>query len=366
MSRGATRTSRVALVKGDDRYRNALNALQLISDDIDLSHKKSIFIKPNFLSTTVQLAATHVDAVRAVLDFVRARYAGPITIGEGTGAPAYEGFQNFGYLDLSRQYGVELVDLNEDEGVEVQVYDRRWQPLRLRVAKRVVESDYRISVCPPKTHDVVVVTLSLKNMIMGSLLHRLPVGSLAVIRNLLRQTYRYVPPFVKYSPLLEGLKSVIVNNVSRSDRVAMHQGYAVHNLNLYLLARIFPPHLSIIDGFTGMEGDGPGVGEAVDLCVAVASTDFLAADTVAAKMMGFDIDQIGYLHYCRLAGLGVGDLERIEILGDSLERVARRFRPHPTYQHQLKWHFPAHSAFGEIAKEVGLEVHYGMGKDATL
>ncbi|HIC93847.1 MAG TPA: DUF362 domain-containing protein, partial [Anaerolineae bacterium] len=75
--------SKVALVRGDDRYGNIAQALTLIEDGVDLSDKRRVLIKPNFVSTGRQLAATHVEAVRAVLDWLRARYSGPITIGEG-------------------------------------------------------------------------------------------------------------------------------------------------------------------------------------------------------------------------------------------------------------------------------------------
>jgi len=123
--------SRVALIKGTKRYDNLAQALALIEDDIDLSDKKRILIKPNFVSTREQLASTHVEAVRAVLDWLRPRHDGPITIGEGAAvSETFDGYRNFGYLDLAEEYNVRFVDLNQDEWTPVQVYDRRlrlWQ-----------------------------------------------------------------------------------------------------------------------------------------------------------------------------------------------------------------------------------------------
>jgi uncharacterized protein (DUF362 family) len=143
---------------------------------------------------------------------------------------------------------------------------------------------------------------------------------------------------VKGASFLEGFKRDLSTTLLRSDKTAMHQGYPAINLNLYALAKYIPPHLSIIDGFLGMEGPGPSDGEPVKLGVAIASTDFLAADTVAAKVMGYDIDEIGYLYYCQLKGLGVGDLEKIEIVGNTrLEDCIRPFRAHPAYRQQLRW-----------------------------
>lgn len=46
----------------------------------------------------------------------------------------------------------------------MEVYDWRLLPLRLHLAGSIVDSDYSISVDPPKTHDVVVVTTSLMNL----------------------------------------------------------------------------------------------------------------------------------------------------------------------------------------------------------
>jgi len=94
---------------------------------------------------------------------LRARYDGLLTIAEGPSVqPAAEGFCAYGYEPLIESHGVTLADLNHDEPVPVDVYDWRLRPLRLHLARSVVESDYRISVGPPKTHDVVIVTPSLK------------------------------------------------------------------------------------------------------------------------------------------------------------------------------------------------------------
>jgi uncharacterized protein (DUF362 family) len=157
-------TSRVALVRGNNRYENVAQSLEQIAADVDLSGKQRVLIKPNFVVTHKPLAATHVDAVRAVLDFLRARYSGPITIAEGPSVqPAAEGYRNYGYEPLVQAYDATLMDLNHDEPVPMEVYDWRLRPLRLHLARSVVESDFRISVGPPKTHDAVTVTLSLKN-----------------------------------------------------------------------------------------------------------------------------------------------------------------------------------------------------------
>lgn len=287
--------SRVALVKGDDRYGNVLQALESIEEDVDLAGKRRIIIKPNFVSVHRPLSATHVDAVRAVLDFLRARGLEGVTLAEGPAmGSVQQGLKSYGYLGLVDDYHLKVVDLNKDESVELDLYDKRLRPMRLRVARTVLESDYRISVGPPKTHDMAIVTLSLKNMAVGSLV--------------------------------------------RGQKSRVHQSCPVINLNLYKLAHHVAPHLAVLDGFQAMEGNGPVGGSAVDWRIAIASTDFLAADSLAAQAMGFALEDIGYLYYCQLSGLGQGTLEGMELVGNAtLADVRRKFQPHSGYERQLRW-----------------------------
>jgi hypothetical protein len=63
----------------------------------------------------------------------------------------------------------------------------------------------------------------------------------------------------------------------------------------------------------------------------------LAADAVAARIMGFDEDKIGYLHYCKINNLGVGNIEDMEIVGEQLQNCLTSFKPHPRYKRQLIW-----------------------------
>ena len=279
--------------RGDSRYGNVRAALEHIADQIDVGGKRSVLIKPNFVSTRRQLAATHVDAVRAILDFLHERNIQDVVIAERAAiGKTYDGYRHFGYLPLQERYGVELVDLDHEDWVEAQLYDRKLQPVTVRVARRVVESDFRISVGPPKTHECTIVTLSLKNMVVGSL----------------------------------------------QDRSTFHAGFQAVHLNLYALAPLVAPHLAVIDAFQGMEGNGPVNGDSVDLRVAIASTDFVAADTVATRITGHEPEEIGYLVYCNRGGLGVGDLHRIHLRGNvGLEEATVAFRKHPDYARERKW-----------------------------
>jgi uncharacterized protein (DUF362 family) len=337
--------SQVSLIRGDDRYQNLAEALALLDDQVDLSGKKRVLVKPNFVVTHKPLASTHADALRAVLEFVRARYDGPLTIAEGPSVElASEGFRRLGYEPLAEEYGATLLDLNHDDPVPVDVYDWQLRPLRLHLARSVVESDFRISVGLPKTHDVVIVTLSLKNMIMGSLISRFTHqqasenGSGSGFGRISKALWPVVPKWVRHSSPLEWLQFRAMRTLQPSDKMKMHQSHPVINLNLACLAPVVWPHLAVLDGFEAMEGNGPTDGEVVPLHVALASTDALAADVVATSLMGFDANDVGYLNYCKRMNLGVGDLAEIKIIGNvPLTDCARPFHPHDTYQRQRRW-----------------------------
>jgi len=75
-----------------------------------------------------------------------------------------------------------------------------------------------------------------------------------------------------------------------------------------------------------MEGDGPAWGTPFEARVALASTDPLAADTVATRIMGFDARKILYLRALREGGLGQGDWEKITVLGTPIEQCLYHFK----------------------------------------
>jgi hypothetical protein len=112
------------------------------------------------------------------------------------------------------------------------------------------------------------------------------------------------------------------------------------NYNLFALAQRLHPHLAVVDGYQGMEGFGPTRGTAVEHRVCVVSPDWLAADRVTVELMGIDFAKIGYLNYCAAAGLGQGDLKKIEIIGEPLARHIKTYKLAPNIEHQLTWMKP--------------------------
>jgi uncharacterized protein (DUF362 family) len=322
-------SSDVAIVRGDNRKENIRRSLELIADQICLGDR--IVVKPNMVSIMKPLSVTHAEALDTVLQFIRERKDSKITVAEGSAAAnTMKGYEIYGLAEVAKRYGARLVDLNRDQAVEVEVVDRDLRPMTLRFARTLAESDCRISLTPMKTHDAVIVTLSLKNLVMGGLIRR---GRTNLDR-LMHGLSRWVRPGDSLYPRHFGW---VVRYILRSDKVAMHQTYATMNYNLFLIAKAYPVNLAILDGYTAMEGRGPTLGKPVDLHLAVASTDFIAADSIGARIMGFQPEEVGYLHYAIADGLGQGRLEQIRILGDRLEDCIHPFAPHPNYRRQRAW-----------------------------
>jgi uncharacterized protein (DUF362 family) len=290
--------ARVGLVRGNDRRDIVYQALRHIEDEVlaSIEGKKRILIKPNFVSTRRELCATHVDAVRGILDFLTGHYKEQITIGESTafGGGTREGYVNYGYLALEKEYNVKLIDLNEQPWVYRYVFGKGHKPTPIRIISTFLDPDtYVISAAKMKTHDRAVTTLALKNILLAA-------------------------------PL---------NDYKTNDKWLTHAEYnfspkALLHFNMFHLAQEIYPDLGVIDGFVAMEGNGPVGGTPVDARVALASLDSLALDVLTTKLMGFDPNKIMYLTSLAEAGKGQGDLAKITVLGTPAEECQFHFKPH--------------------------------------
>ncbi len=92
----------------------------------------------------------------------------------------------------------------------------------------------------------------------------------------------------------------------------------IHRTLVDLLAiqkEIHPGLFAIMDGTTAGNGPGPRTMIPVVKNYMLASSDQVAIDAVAAKMMGFDPLSIEYIRVAHDDGLGVGDPRDIEIVG---------------------------------------------------
>ncbi|MFH1965349.1 MAG: DUF362 domain-containing protein [Acidobacteriota bacterium] len=304
----------VALTSGDDRTDNIFRALEFIEKDIrDAIGGRRVIIKPNNVSITRQLAATHAECLEGTLEFLKSIGIDKAVIAESP-APgtAMQGYENFGYLVLQKKYDIEFMDL-DDQGYEIVfLFDQKtFQPIPIRLSSVLLNRDenFIISAAVMKTHDRVVSTLSLKNIVFAATLKD--------------KGYTWD----------ENRKPG-----TRSDKPFAHgSGYRATNFNIFTMASRLYPDLAVIDGYQGMEGNGPVGGTPVEHRVAVASRDWLAADRVSLELMGIDFSKVGYLNYCARAGYGQGDLDRIRILGETIADHRKSYRLHDKVADQLIW-----------------------------
>jgi uncharacterized protein (DUF362 family) len=303
----------VALIHGESRRKNVFDALVRIDAELKtgLQHKKYVIIKPNNVSTEKQLASTHVDAINGILDYLAPRFRGPVVIAESSAGDTLEGYANLGYTRLEKEWRAQqlrLLDLNREAKYETHTlidYDLHITPVRL--AARLFDPDAYIICCAVmKTHNAAVASLSVKNMTLGAPLHSAP------------------------------------RDGHWSDKRKYHVGVRQMQYNMLLTAQKMRPHwgATVIDGFEGMEGNGPTSGTPVASRLAIASTDYIAADRVALEAMGINSQWPGYLVYCGQMGLGQYDLAKIDVLGSSIASVQKKYRLHADIDLQLQWMGP--------------------------
>jgi uncharacterized protein (DUF362 family) len=75
---------------------------------------------------------------------------------------------------------------------------------------------------------------------------------------------------------------------------------------------------AIMDGTICGSGPGPRTMTPVRKDLMLASSDSVAIDAVAAKIMGFDPMSLNYIRLAHERGLGVGRLEEIEVVGEDI------------------------------------------------
>ncbi|MEJ5368705.1 MAG: DUF362 domain-containing protein [Bryobacteraceae bacterium] len=311
---GAPSQAPVSLVRGASRRQNIHDALRLLDREIrqKLAGKKCVIIKPNIVNTARQLASTHVDALQGILDYLADRWKGPVCIAESSAGYTTEGYANFRYEEAVRDHKsmkIELVDLNEEGQYEVLHIlngDLHIQPVRL--AKRLCDPEAFVISCGIlKTHNTVIATLNIKNMALGAPLH-----------SRRGETPRW------------------------NDKRVYHGGIRQTHYDILLTAQRLCRNwgIGVLDGFEGMEGNGPNSGTPVDHRIAIASTDMVAADRIGAEAMGIDPGHLAYLQWCGDTGVGVWDRARIELRGEPLEAVRREYRLHADIDRMLQWKGP--------------------------
>ncbi|MEI9977337.1 MAG: DUF362 domain-containing protein [Ignavibacteriota bacterium] len=278
--------STVAIAQGDDRRKNVYTALKLIDKQLaaKMKGKKYVVIKPNFVNTTNQLAASHADSMRGILDYLSESFKGPVVIAESSAGNTQDAYDNFKYAPLTSEYRrqqLKLIDLNNEAKFErVALLDSDLHIVPCRLAARLLDPEaFVISSCILKTHNTVIASLSIKNMVLGAPLHQAT-----------GETTRW------------------------NEKRKFHVGLRQTHYNMMVTAERLNWGASLIDGYEGMEGNGPNSGTPVASRIALASTDYVAADRTAAETHG---------HRPRVA---------------RLREVLRRSRPGPVRRQEDRRH----------------------------
>ncbi len=307
-----TDMSKVSFVANTDSREAAYQALKPLQSDIEKAiGNKRIIIKINSgqVSKDLWLNATDPNFVAGILQFLEPIHDKQITIAESTAASTttMEGFQNYGFMPLANEFNVKFMDMNDDTYTRKWILNEQAHPLAINIIDTFVEPDvYLISATRLKTHNVVIATLALKNVAMAA-------------------------PVNHYKQK---------SSKGRNEKPLMHSGgNRGLSYNMFMLAREgVQPDLAVLDGVIGMEGEGPVRGTPVEQGVALASTDWVAADRIGSDLMGINYeDDIKYVQWCCDAGMGNDDLEKINIIGPDYKQYIQSYKMHPQVEQQREW-----------------------------
>jgi uncharacterized protein (DUF362 family) len=328
-------TSKVSLVAGDSRKSNVYKALELIEDEIRARGK--VFIKPNLSAFRNVHANTSLEAVEGVIDFLNDHFSGlSITVGESSGSAYLAGvrtrklLERFGYYELEKKYrNISVIDLDEWKDFRLMRVEMVYGHSDVRIMEH--DFDYVVSVSLPKTHDFVIATGGIKNM-MGTV-HRHDRIHIHGLRGRAfmqggTKIFPFLPEFI-WKPFHAVGRYILTTLGGYSKSIILS------NRNLAQLAKSTKLDLVVLDAMTGMEGEGPLLGETVRLGVAVASADPLKADGVGVRLMGLNPEDIGYLWY--LQRDHYGDYSLAGLVGEQIEPHSRRFKMHSRHAEHMKW-----------------------------
>ncbi len=262
-----------ALVAAVDRV------LALIGQDRCVRPGDNVLLKPNLHGGPGHTSPQTIEALcRWCLD----HGADSVTIGDAgfwgmTDGTAY--FESTGMADVARRTGARLVFFHSGP-YRLHHLDNDAVPETIGVSEHLYEADVIINVPIPKTHFNTLVTMALKN--------------------------------------LKGCMRPV--DKKRFHELDLHRALAVMNTLIAPLVTV-----NVLDGTTGYEGMGPGHADPFPWGLLAASTDPVALDATACRLMGIEPRQVRVVTESARLGVGVADEAEIEIVGDRLEDHRRRF-----------------------------------------
>jgi len=300
----------VAFVTGVDRRQNAIDSLLPFRDELKSQiGDRRVVLKINLVVADNPLTATHPDTVRGIVDVLREFYGGEIVIAESnfTNLRGLAIFEHYGHTALLEEYdNLKIVDLNEDPTNIEWILDHNLYPNSIHVSRMLEdENNFVISVSRPKSHGGAVATLTVKNIAMGAPLKNLD-------RNMNEKWKMHANTAENHSPKM------------------LH-------FNMFKMMHHVWPDFAVLDGVEGMEGNGPNSKEAVDHGIGLAGFDALAVDRIGIELMGIPFEHVAYLRYMAAAGLGQGNIEKINILGPDIKPHVISYKLHENIEWQYEW-----------------------------
>ena len=247
---------------------------------------RSVLLKPNLVEPChdAPQVNTHPHVVRAAALVFRRWGAREVLVGEGPGhcRDAQLVLDQSGLGAVVDDARLEFIDLNHDD---VRLVPNRFGATALRelaLPATLDRVDLIVSLPKLKTHHWAGVTLSLKNF------------------------FGVMPGIVYGWP----------------KNVLHHAGIGPAILDIAAAVR---PHLAIVDGIVGMEGDGPIMGTPRQSNLLVLGTNLPAVDATCARLMEINPWRIGYLAAAS-GRLGPISEWHIEQRGESIKDMSQRFQ----------------------------------------
>lgn len=247
-----------------NKIRTFLNELPIWDE---LEDKKVVLIKPNLLGAypPEQAVTTHPVMLQAVIDILKEKKK-TILIGDGPGGTVQvqSVWEKTGIKELAEKNNIKLVNFSKGE-----IITRKGRTIEFPTTRYFWEADAIVNVSKYKTHSLMAYTGAVKNL------------------------YGLIP----------GLK--------KSD---YHRDYPEHYNFARVISELYELTkeklvFNIMDGITGMEGEGPSAGIPRNFGVVFAGESASAIDFTASRMMGFDTRKIGYIMNC----LAIDNLKPEEI-----------------------------------------------------
>ncbi|MCK4507153.1 MAG: DUF362 domain-containing protein [Desulfuromonadales bacterium] len=246
---------------------------------------QKVLIKPNLLAgkASEKAVTTHPEIVRQVI-LMAQQAGGEVSVGDspGLGKPEYVA-RKCGVLDVIETTGAHFAPF--DESVPINLEAGTFH--HLEVAREALQADVIINLPKLKTHQMMGYTGAVKNLF----------------------------------GLVVGMRKVRLHLQAGTDK----EFFA---LMLLELAERFKPALSIMDAVVGMEGNGPGNGDPVQIGALLASPHLVALDTVATAMVNLPEERVWTQRVARKTGRRGVSMDELELLGVPLETLQTfRFRP---------------------------------------